>query len=306
MRYLSTTVLAIIVGLVVYLVQESRLKSLKDELARADTSTKDKTEKSRRLSLSASVADSNSVISGRREVTEKPGKENDEKGEKPLRSMSEVLQTDAGRAMIKQGIEAGLPMIYGDFINSLGLNDEESKYFKELLTRRMLDQQQLGMKWVQADEEGRASLAIEMEKLAEENSAKIDEFLQNEEDAVSFKRYEQQLPERRQMRGVRNALSDEPLTPEVEERLVDTLYQARLNSGEGNGSDEENWEKLAETGDFRVIEERWRATDVEIAKNIPDVLTPTQSEAFLDYWKTARTMQAAEYKMGMQMMGIDK
>lgn len=306
MRYFPTTFVAIIVGLVVYLIQESRLKSLQGELARADTSTKDEPEKSRRLSFSAPVADSNSVISGRREMTERPGKENDEKGDKPLRSMSEVLQTDAGRAMIKQGIEAGLPMIYGDFINSLGLNDEESKYFKELLTRRMLDQQQLGMKWVQADEEGRASLAIEMEKLAEENSAKIDEFLQNEEDAVSFKRYEQQLPERRQMRGVRNALSDEPLTPEVEERLVDTLYQARLNSGEGNGSDEENWEKLAETGDFRVIEERWRATDVEIAKNIPDVLTPTQSEAFLDYWKTARTMQAAEYKMGMQMMGIDK
>lgn len=306
MRYFPTTFVAIIVGLVVYLIQESRLKSLQGELARADTSTKDESEKSRRLSLSAPVADSNSVISGRREMTERPGKENDKKGDKPLRSMSEVLQTDAGRAMIKQGIEGGLPMIYGDFINSLGLNDEESKYFKELLTRRMLDQQQLGMKWVQADEEGRASLAIEMEKLAEENSAKIDEFLQNEEDAVSFKRYEQQLPERRQMRGVRNALSDEPLTPEVEERLVDTLYQARLNSGEGSGSDEENWEKLAETGDFRVIEERWRATDVEIAKNIPDVLTPTQSEAFLDYWKTARTMRAAEYKMGMQMMGIDK
>ena len=306
MRHFPTTFVAIIVGLVVYLIQESRLKSLQGELARADTSTKDESEKSRRLSLSAPVADSNSVISGRREMTERPGKENDKKGDKPLRSMSEVLQTDAGRAMIKQGIEGGLPMIYGDFINSLGLNDEESKYFKELLTRRMLDQQQLGMKWVQADEEGRASLAIEMEKLAEENSAKIDEFLQNEEDAVSFKRYEQQLPERRQMRGVRNALSDEPLTPEVEERLVDTLYQARLNSGEGSGSDEENWEKLAETGDFRVIEERWRATDVEIAKNIPDVLTPTQSEAFLDYWKTTRTMRAAEYKMGMQMMGIDK
>ena len=306
MRYLSTTVVAIIVGLVVYLIQESRLKSLQGELARADTSTKDETEKSRRLSLSASVADSNAVISGRREVTERPGKENDEKGDKPLRSMSEVLQTDAGRAMIKQGIEAGLPMMYGDFINSLGLNDEESKYFKELLTKRMLDQQQLGMKWVQADEEGRASLAVEMEKLAEDSSVKIDEFLQNEEDAVSFKRYEQQLPERRQMRGIRNTLSDEPLTPEVEERLVDALYQARLNSGEGNGSDEENWENLVETGDFRVIKERWRATDVEIAKNIPDVLTPTQSEAFLDYWKTARTMQAAEYKMGMQMMGIDK
>ena len=306
MRYLPTTVVAIIVGLVVYLVQESRLKSLRGELARADASTKDEPEKSRRLSLSAPVADSNSVISSRKEVTERPGKENDEKGDKPLRSMSEVLQTDAGRAMIKQGIEAGLSMIYGDFINSLGLNDEELKYFQELLTKRMLDQQQLGMKWVQADEEGRASLAVEMEKLAEDSSVKIDEFLQNEEDAVSFKRYEQQLPERRQMRGIRNTLSDEPLTPEVEERLVDALYQARLNSGEGNGSDEENWEKLVETGDLRVIKERWRATDVEIAKNISDVLTPTQSEAFLDYWKTARTMQAAEYKMGMQMMGIDK
>mgnify|MGYP001168359150 CR=1 FL=1 len=153
-RSQPTTVVAIIVGLVVYLLQESRLKSLQGELARADTSTKDEPEKSRRLSLSAPVADSNSVISGRREVTERPGKENDEKGDKPLRSMSEVLQTDAGRAMIKQGIEAGLPMIYGAFINSLGLNDEKSKYFQKLLTKRILDQQQLGMKWVHGIEAG--------------------------------------------------------------------------------------------------------------------------------------------------------
>jgi hypothetical protein len=306
MRYFPTVVVAVVVGLVVYFVQEGRLKSLKDEFASAETLSKDGPQESRRRSPPVPVSDSKPLISSQRQLAGRPGKEGEEKDDNPLRSMSEVMQTDAGRAMIKQGIEAGLPMIYGDFINSLGLNNEESKYFKELLTKRILDQQQLGMKWVQADEEGRASLAIEMEKLAEESSGKIDEFLQNEEDAALFKKYEQQLPERGQMRGLRNALSDEPLTPEVEERLVETLYQARLNSGEGNGSDEENWEKLAETGDFRVIEERWRATDVEIGKNIPDVLTLTQSEAFLDYWKTARTMQAAEYKMGMQMMGIDK
>lgn len=298
--------MAIVVGLVVYFVQESRLKSLQDELASADTRIKDEPEKSRRLSPPAPAADSNSLISSRRQLSRRPGKEGEEKDDNPLQSMSEVMQTDVGRAMIKQGIEAGLPMIYGDFINSLGLNDEESKYFKELLTKRMLDQQQLGMKWVQADEEGRVSLAIEMEKLAKESSVEIDEFLQNEEDAESFKKYEQQLPERRQMRGVRNALSDEPLSLEVEERLVDTLYQARLNSGEGNGSDEENWEKLAETGDFRVVEERWKATDLEIAKKIPDLLSPNQSEAFLNHWETARTMQVAEYKMGMQLMGINK
>ena len=109
MRYLSTTVVAIIVGLVVYLIQESRLKSLQGELARADASTKDEPEKSRRLSLSASVDDSNAVIFGRREVTERPGKENDEKGDKPLRSMSEVLQTDAGRAMINRESKLDFP-----------------------------------------------------------------------------------------------------------------------------------------------------------------------------------------------------
>ena len=306
MKYLPIALVAIIAGLAVYLVQESRLKSLQHDLASADNPAGDEPKKPRKRTLPDPVTKQNPVTSSRRPPSPGPAKENDEKDENPLKSMAEVMQSEAGRAMIKQGIEAGLPMIYGDFIDALSLDDEESKYFKELLTKRMLDQQQLGMKWMQADEEGRVALSLEMEKLRGESSVKIDEFLQNEEDAASFKKYEQQLPERQQMKGVRNALSNEPLTPEVEERLVDTLYKARLNSGEGNGSDEENWQNLGQTGDFSVIEERWKATDVEIAKNIPDVLTPTQSEAFLNHWKTARIMQAAQYKMGMQMMGMDK
>ncbi|MFT6181458.1 MAG: hypothetical protein ACJAQT_004859 [Akkermansiaceae bacterium] len=159
--------------------------------------------------------------------------------------MVDVMQTDAGRAMIKHGIEAGLPMIYGDFLAGLDLTDEESKY-------------------------------------------------------------EEQLTEHQQMNGVRNALADEPLTPETEGQLVETLYQARLNSDEGNGSEEENWQQLGKDGNFEIIENRWKATDAEISKTIPGVLTPTQSKGFLEHGKTTRTMQALNYKMGMQMLGMKK
>jgi hypothetical protein len=101
-------------------------------------------------------------------------------------------------------------------------------------------------------------------------------------------------------------LADEPVTPETEGQLVETLYQARLNSGEGNGSEEENWQQLGKDGNFETIENRGKATDAEIAKTIPGVLTPTQSKVFLEHWKTPRTMQALNYQMGMQMLGIEK
>jgi hypothetical protein len=104
----------------------------------------------------------------------------------------------------------------------------------------------------------------------------------------------------------RGGLADEPVTPETEGQLVETLYQARLNSGEGNGSEEENWQQLGKDGNFETIENRGKATDAEIAKTIPGVLTPTQSKVFLEHWKTPRTMQALNYKMGMQMLGIEK
>lgn len=304
MKYFPTVLAALIAGLVAYFYQESRIKSLQDELAQKESPSSP--DNPRRVSTPNPVTPEAVTTSDRKKTSAKP-KSTEEKGEEsPLRSMADVMQSDAGRAMIKQGIEAGLPMIYGDFLDGLDLTDEESKYFKGLLTKRMLDQQQLGMKWMQADEEERLAITLEMEESRKENSEKIDEFLQDNDDSASFKKYEQQLPERQQMKGVRNALADEPLTPETEERLVETLYQARLNSGEGNGSDEENWQQLGQNGDMESIENRWKATDAEITKTIPDVLTPTQSEAFLNHWKTTRTMQTLQYKMGMQMMGINK
>lgn len=305
MKYLPTALVALIVGTAVFLFQNNRIKELEEKVAESSPRKAVESSKSRPKSSPQPVSSSPVAQSDQHRKLS----ESDRKTlalPEPGNSLADVMQSEAGRAMIKQGIEAGIPMMYGDFIDSLDLDEEESKYFKGLLTQRMLDQQQLGMKWMSADGEEKEAIALAMEKSRKDSSVKIDEFLQSEEDSATFKKYEQQLPERQQMQGIRNSLANEPLTPEVEERLVDTLYQARLNSGEGNGSDEENWQQLGETGDFSLIENRWKATDEEIAKNIPNILTPTQTETFLNHWKTARTMQTAQYKMGMEMMGITK
>lgn len=306
MKILPPILAALIGGLVAYFIQENRIKSLQEDIAKLEETSADQAEKARHSPVSDKRTTPGAVTQSQRKVTSGSEQSKPEEKESSLKSMADVMQSEAGRAMIKQGIEAGIPMMYGDFIDSLNLDPEEAKYFKDLLTQRMLDQQQLGMKWMSANEQEREELTLAMEQSRKESSAKIDEFLQSEEDSAKFKKYEQQLPERQQMQGIRNALSNEPLTPEVEERLVDTLYQARLNSGEGNGSDEENWQQLGETGDFSIIENRWKATDEEIAKNVPNVLTPTQTETFLNHWKTARKMQTAQYKMGMEMMGMNK
>ncbi len=308
MKFLPSLVIAALAGLIVFFVQESRLNDLRDELSKKETSLEEVTAQNRTTTISKSASTPSPVTSTKsRDITEtRPEEEEKEEKENPMRSMAKVFETDAGRAMLKQGIEASLPMFYGDFIESLDLNEEETKYFKGLLADKLLNQQQLGMKWMQADAETRLEVEAEMETLKKEDEAKIAEFLQSEEDTAALKQYEEQLPERQHMAGIRNALADEPLSPEKEERLVETLYQARLNSGEGNASEEENWQALAETGDFGSIQERWKQTDALIEKEVPTLLSEGQSEAFLEHWRTTREFQVTQYQMGMQMLGIKK
>jgi len=308
MKALPAVLSTLIVGMVVFFVQEQRIQKLKDQISSIEP-TPSSPKKTTRISTSSpSPSTSNKIASAKnnssRTVSDPQG--DHEEKEDPLASMSKIFETDAGKAMIKQGVEASLPLMYGDFIEGLDLEPEEQKYFKELLTERMMSQQLLGMKWMQADEAGREEIGLEMEKNSEENLKQIDEFLQNSEDSAAFKTYEKQLPERQQMAGIRNALKDEPLAPETESRLVETMYQARLNSGEGTGSEEENWQSLAETGNFNAIQNRWNETDAEIARTVPDVLSPAQTETFLAHWKQARALQKTQYQMGMQMLGIQE
>ena len=308
MKVFPSVLSALIVGLVVFFVQEQRIQKLEDQISSNETTPLPPGKPTRTSSLSSSPSTSKKIVSAKantsREVSDPRG--DDEEKENPVQSMSEIFETDAGRAMIKQGIEASIPMMYGDFIEGLDLTPEEQKYFKELLTERMMTQQQLGMKWMQANEAEKEEIALEIEKSRKENSKQIDEFLQNSEDSTAFKTYEQQLPERQQMAGIRNALSEEPLAPETESQLVETMYQARLHSGEGNGGEDENWQSLAETGNFDAIEGRWDKTDAEIARTVPDVLTPAQTEAFLAHWKQVRALQKTQYQMGMQALGIQE
>ncbi|MDF1711116.1 MAG: hypothetical protein P1U90_02700 [Akkermansiaceae bacterium] len=301
MKIFPSAFAAIVTGVLVFIVQEIRLQSLRDQIVSASHTTRPDHQSKRAGSSGAGGQDANTSQISR----SNPRKVSSPKSRTP-RSMTEVMQSEEGRTLIKEGIKTGLPTIYGDFIDSMALSEDESQYFEELLTKRLLNQQQTIFKWMQSGRDDRQKIEREMAAKRDQNTREIEQLLQNERDAAAFRKYEQQLPERQQMPKIRSALSTEQLEPAVEEELIEILYQARLHSGKGNGSDEENWLALSSGTDFSTIEDRWKATDAQIAQSIPDLLTPSQTEKFLTQWKISRKQKTAEYQMGILMFGLEK
>lgn len=110
----------------------------------------------------------------------------------------------AAKAMFAQGHMSTAGLIYGPFLKSLNLSEEEEKYFLGLLAGDFADQQQLGMKMMgAANAEERTALAEEMEANKEARKKEVADFLNDKEDQKFFDDYHERLTEHQQMPGIK-------------------------------------------------------------------------------------------------------
>jgi len=198
----------IIIALVVALlggiiIEEMRISDLKESLAtkspdQAPVGVKDRRTES---SNSSSLGDRNASGSQRSKTGER---ESDTPLEGFGKAMRKMADNPAAKAMFAQGHMSTVGSIYGPFLESLNLSEEEEKYSLGLLAGDFADQQQLGMKMMgAANAEERTALAEEMEANKEARKKEVADFLNDKEDQKSFDDYHERLTEHQQMPGIK-------------------------------------------------------------------------------------------------------
>ena len=303
--------LGLVVGAVIITVaiEESRISDLRQRLdalsaaapGDADSTQKTATSPAVVAATPAAAPTKASDRPAKSPTAEKTGEDDDEALGKTVRKM---WDNPAGKAMMNQGVKIAVAMMYEDFIESLGLNKEESDYFKNLLGQSMADQQELGMKMMNASDEERTALTKELEDRKKANDEAIKAFLNSEDDSKRFADYQNRLPERQQLEGIRATFGakNTTLDADTETRLVEAMYQARTNSKGADFSGPDAWSKMAEGGLVKNFEQNWEAQEQTLMKEADAILDDTQLAAFKDYRQQMKEMQLMSMKMAEKMM----
>ena len=237
-------------------------------------------------------------------ATPEKGEEGDEALGKTVRKM---WDNPAGKAMMNQGVKVAVAMMYEDFIEGLDLTKEEKDYFKNLLGQTMADQQEIGMKMMNATPEERAALGKELEERKKANEDAIKAFLNSEEDSKRFTEYQSRLPERQQLAGIRATFGSKKATldADTESRLVEAMYQVRTNSKGADFSGPDAWSKMADGGLVKNFEQNWDAQEQTLMKEADAILDDSQLSAFKDYRQQLKEMQLMSMKMAEKMMSAE-
>ena len=244
-------------------------------------------------------------------ASDRPAKPAASIGEKPDvdeeglgKTVRKMWDNPAGKAMMNQGVKVAVAMMYEDFIESLDLGKEEKDYFKNLLGKSMADQQEIGMKMMNATPEERTALAKELEERKKANDEAIKTFLNSEEDSKRFTDYQNRLPERQQLEGVRAtfAAKNATLDPDTEGRLVEAMYNVRTNSKGADFTGPDAWSKMTDGGLVKNFEQNWDAQEQTLMKEADTILDDTQLAAFKEYRQQLKEMQLMSMKMAEKMM----
>jgi hypothetical protein len=154
-------------------------------------------------------------------------------GAKPFAALSQMMKNPAMREMAKKQQAAMQDMAYGDLYTALRFNDEDKAYFKQLLTARADAETELGFRLMDSSltPEARQAALDESKQQKEQSNANIRDFLDNDSDYRVFEHYEQTKAQRMMLMMNKGAFDAEPLTPEQESQLIDTMHDVATRSG---------------------------------------------------------------------------
>ncbi len=303
-----------VVGLVViavaatFLIQESRMAGLRDRLATAENSGGG-TPDGRMIRPVSPPSDSETPPAIKTRVVDRPapaqepasGESDEGDFGKTVRKM---WDNPAGKSMMNQGVKMAVAMMYGDFIDGLDLTKEEADYFRDLLGSETATQQELGMKMMGATPEERKELMEEMERRNKENEEAIKTFLNNDGDYERFEAYQDRLPERQQLDGLRTAMAgnNTPLDGETEGQLVEAMHRARTQAGVKDLSGAEGMKSLAGGNLVRDFEDGWETQQAALRTEVAGILSEDQQKAFFEYQTQMKEFQLMSIKMAEKMM----
>ncbi|MDB4308623.1 hypothetical protein N9946_00435 [bacterium] len=284
----SAIIIVLVAALLgVVIVEESRISSLKDELA-ANQNSPSEVPKVR-----AAPSSTPSTLGSRdTSVAVRPKKGETENAETPLegfgKAMRKMADNPAAKAMFTQAHISTAESIYASLLEEFDLKGEERDYFLGLLSGELADQQQMGMKMMGA-------------KTPEERKQAIADFLNNKEDQEAFETYHDRLPEHQQLPGIKAAIatSGTELSGEQETALVEVMHSMRTGSAEAQKWDGAGgMEMMAKPDVVEIFEADWAKGKEAYKENLQGVLDDGQMKAFLESQAQMKEM----HLMGIEMM----
>lgn len=155
-------------------------------------------------------------------------------------SLREMLATPSMRAMMEQQQVAQIEVGYAQLFEQLQLSPEEKEHFKSLLIARQKMQTELGLQLMDPNlsEAKRAELMAEAKHQSSVYDATIKSFLNDDNDWVSYKSWENTQPERSQYNAMGRSLfsaSGEPLSNQQEDQLLKLMSDVRLSPSSVGG-----------------------------------------------------------------------
>lgn len=149
-------------------------------------------------------------------------------------NMRELLKNPAMRAMMDQQQAVMIETSYTPLFNQLQLTDEEKEHFKKLLVEKQKAETDLGLKLLDPNlsPAERQNILAQAEKNKQTFDQAIKTFLNDEGDWNSFQNWETTKPDRTLYDAIGRSLfagSPEPLTPQQEQMLINTMTQMRTS-----------------------------------------------------------------------------
>ncbi len=231
-----------------------------------------------------------------------------------MENIARMMDNPTMNKVMEASQRGAVGALYTDLIEYLNLNDEETKYFMDLLMYRQMKQMDLAMKMMSgslSDEEKQA-LQSEIEKAQETVREEMKKFLNNDKDFDEFEYYEKTMSERMMLSQMDKDLtgSGAELSDTTYRQLLGLMHDERENfEFTGNLQDQENADMSPERFSRENVQNF--ANDIEklnssICQQAQSLLTPEQYEAFVNSLKTFTEMQLAQLEMAAQMFGGDE
>lgn len=224
-------------------------------------------------------------------------------------ALRDMLKNPAMKAMMEQQQAMQVETSYARLFDQLQLTDEEKSHFKKLLVERQKAETDLGLKLLdpnlKPEERQKIMAQAEQNKTTFDNAIKT--FLNDENDWGSFQGWEDSKPERTSYDTVGRSLfaaSSEPLSPQQEQTLLNTMTQVRKNPSPDQAALNKAMQDPTQMNDVNIqrLIQMTQQNNQRILDQSRQVLTPGQLKTLENYLQQSLNMTETGLKMGSMFL----
>lgn len=223
--------------------------------------------------------------------------------------LRDMLKNPGMRAMMEQQQAVQIETSYARLFEQLQLTDEEKTHFKKLLTDRQKAETDLGLKLLDPNltPEERTKIMAQAEQNKKTYDNAIKTFLNNDSDWKGFESWEDTKPERSMYDSMGRSLfasSSEPLSPDQEQTLLNTMTQIRKSPTPDQVALAKAIQDPSQMNDGNIqrMLEMTDQNNQRILQQLSQSLTPGQLKTLGNYLQQTRSMTETGLRMGNMFM----